>query len=343
TVFSGVSHPGVDGGHANERCFLSAAPHPTGAGFRNSISLDQVIAEKVGHLTRYPSLVLHVANGGDTSMSYTRSGVAIPGEKSAAALYAKLFIQGSAHEIAARVNDLRAGRSLLDTVRERAARLEKSVGAADRNRLDQYFTSIRELENQLKQAEAWEHKPKPTVKMTQPEDIKDSGLLLNRFRMTLDIVRLAIETDSTRVVTLFLETLGVLLGVNGVSNETHSLTHHGNRPEMVEELSKIESAQLRILHEFLKGLKETREGETSLLEQTSVIYGTCMGNANGHTNRNWPVLLAGGGFKHGQHLAFSKEQNLPLANVFVSVLQRLGLEMDRFASSTSTMRGLEMR
>src|SRR5262245_48173842 len=231
TVFSGVSHPGVDGGHANERCFLSAAPHPTGAGFRNSISIDQVIAEKVGHQTRYPCLVLHVANGGDTSMSYTRSGVAIPGEKSAAALYAKLFVQGTQAEIAARVNDLRAGRSLLDSVRDRAGRLESTLGAADRSRLEQYFTSIRELENQLKQAEAWEYKPKPMVKMAKPEDIKDSALLLNRFRMTLDLVKLALETDSTRVVTLFLETLGVLSGVEGVQNETHALTHHGNRPE----------------------------------------------------------------------------------------------------------------
>jgi hypothetical protein len=342
TVFSGLSHPGVDGGHQNERCFLSAAPHPTGAGFRNSVSIDQVIAEKIGHQTRYPFLTLHVANGGDTSMSYTRSGVAIPGEKSAAALYAKLFVQGTPAEIAARVHDLRQGRSLLDSVRDRAKRLEDTVGAADRSRLDQYFTSIRELENQLKQAEAWEHRPKPVVKMAPPVDIKDSALLLNRFRMMLDLVKLALESDSTRVVTLFLETLGVLSGVEGVRSETHSLTHHGNRPEMVEELSKIESAQLRVFHDFVKGLKEAKESDSTLLEQTSVIYGTCMGNANGHTNQNWPVLLAGGGFKHGQHLAFNRQQNAPFANVFVSILQRLGLEMDRFASSTGSLRGLEL-
>ncbi|MGE3803175.1 MAG: DUF1552 domain-containing protein [Gemmataceae bacterium] len=341
TVFSGVSHPGVDGGHQNERCFLSAAPHPTAAAFRNSISIDQVIAEKVGHQTRYPFLVLHVANGGETSMSYTRSGVAIPGEKSCAGLYARLFVQGTATEIAARVNDLRSGRSLLDSVRARARRLERNVGAADRDRLEQYFSSIRELENQLKQAEAWEHRPKPAVKMAPPEDIKDSALLLQRFRTMLDLVKLAVETDSTRVVTLFLEPLGILSGVAGVQNETHSLTHHGNRPEMVEELSKIESAQLRVFHDFIKGLKETKESGSTLLDQTSVIYGTCMGNANGHTNRNWPVLLAGGGFKHGQHLAFNREQNVPLANLFVSILQRQGLEMDRFASSTGTLRGLE--
>jgi hypothetical protein len=269
--------------------------------------------------------------------------VLIPGEKSVAALYARLFIQGTPSEIAARVKDLQAGRSLLDAVPARASRLERTVGAADRQRLDQYFTSIRELEGQLLQAEQWEQKQKPIVKMAPPEDIKDSTLLLSRFRTMLDIVKLAVETDSTRVVTLFLEPLGVLSGVDGVQNETHSLTHHGNRPEMVAELAKIETTQFRILHDFLKGLRDTRESEVALLEQTAVLYGTCMGNANGHTNRNWPVLLAGGGFRHGQHLAFDKVQNQPLANLFVSLLQRLGLESDRFASSTGTMRGLEMR
>lgn len=342
TVFSGVSHPGVDGGHANERCFLTAAPHPTAAAFRNSVSLDQVIAESIGHHTRYPSLVLHVSGGGATSMSYTRAGVAIPGEKSVSALYARLFTQGSKSEIAARVDELRAGRSLLDAVRDRATRLERAVGTADRQRLDQYFTSIRELEQQMVQAEDWEHKPKPAVEMKPPTDIKETAFLLNRFRTMLELVKLALATDSTRVVTVFLEPLGVLSAVEGVSNETHSLTHHGNRPEMIEELARIEQAQFRILHDFLKSLQETPEGETKLLDQTSVLYGACMGNANGHTNRNWPMLLAGGGFKHGQHLAFDRERNYPLSNLFVSVLQRLGIEADRFSTGTTTMRGLEM-
>lgn len=339
TVFSGMSHPGVDGGHSNERSFLTGAPHPAGAAFRNSISLDQAIAEHIGHLTRIPSLVLCPGSGGG-SMSYTSSGVQIPGEQSTSALYRRLFVQGSPAEIEARIRDLRAGRSLLDTVGERAGRLGKTVGSADRHRLDQYFTSIRDLEKQMVQAEEWERKPKPVVKMPEPQDVKDNALLMDRLRITLDVVKLALETDSTRSVSIFFQPLGTLQ-IEGVSHETHSLTHHGNRPEMVAELRRIEEAQWQIIRSFLTGLQETRESDDRLLDRTAVIYGTCMGNANGHSNKNWPMLLAGGGFRHGQHLAFDNVQNMPIANLYVSVLQWLGLPVERFASSTGSLRGLE--
>lgn len=343
TVFSGLSHPGVDGGHANEKVFLTGAPHPAGAGFRNSVSLDQVAAEQIGAQTRFASLVLNVSAGnGSAGMSFTRAGVAIPAESSVAALYKKLFIQGSADEIAARVEDLRAGRSLLDTVRDRAGRLNRTLPANDRRRLDQYFTSIRELEQQLLQAEAWEQKPKPQVELKPPQDVDGPALLIAQLRMMYDLIRLAFETDSTRVVSLYVVPLGTLSGIAGVEHETHSLTHHGNRPEMIDELRKIEEAQFKALGDLLLGLRGAGEKSSHLLDRTSVLYGTCMGNANGHTNKNWPMLLAGGGFRHGKHLAFDRERNYPIANLFVTMLQRMGLETDRFSSSTGTLRGLEM-
>lgn len=340
TVFSGLSHPGVDGGHANEVSFLTGAQHPAGAGFRNTVSLDQFAAEQFGSQTRFSSLVIAVANE-TRSMSFNRSGVVIPAEVSATALYRKLFVQGTAREIEARVQDLRLGRSLLDAVRERAKRLEKTIGPADRQRLDQYFTSIRELEQQLLQSEEWERKPKPQVKMPEPAEIKDVAQLITRFRHTLDVIRLALETDSTRIVSVFMQTLGVISEVGGVTHETHSLTHHGNRPEMIDELRKVEEAQLAALRDFLLALRASEVGERTLLDQTSVLYGTCMGNANGHTNKNWPMLLAGGGFRHGQHLAFDKDRNEPLGNLFVSLLQRLGIEASEFSTGKSTLRGLE--
>ena len=342
TVFSNVSHPGVDGGHANEVSFLTGAPHPAGAGFRNTVSLDQLAAEQLGNQTRFASLIVGVANGGDRSMSFNRSGVLIPPETSPAALYRKLFVQGTAKEIEARVNDLRAGRSLLDTVVQRARRLEKTAAIADRHRLDQYFSSIRELEQQLLQAESWEQKPKPQVTMAQPPEIKDPTQLVSRLRATLDVIKLALETDSTRIVSVFVQPLGVLSEIPDVSHETHSLTHHGNRPEMIDELKKIELAQFQVLRDFLTSLRGVKEGETTLLDRSAVLYGTCMGNANGHTNKDWPVLLAGGGFRHGQHLAFGKDKNEPLGKLFVSLLQRMGIETDGFSSTIGTMPGLEM-
>jgi hypothetical protein len=342
TVFSNVSHPGVDGGHSNEVSFLTGAAHPAGAGFRNTVSLDQYAAEQIGSRTRYGSLVIAVANGGDRSMSFNRSGVLVPPETSPAAIYRKLFVQGTAKEIEARVHDLRSGRSLLDTVNERAKRLEKGSAAADKHRLDQYFTSIRELEQQLLQAEEWEHKPKPQVAMKEPPEIKDSAQLITKLRTTLDITKLALETDSTRIVSIFVQPLGVLSEIAEVKHETHSLTHHGNRPEMIDELKKIELAQFQAFRDFLAGLEGVSEAGASLLDRSSVLYGTCMGNANGHTNKDWPMLLAGGGFKHGKHIAFSKEKNEPLGRLFVSLLQRMGIESDIFAGATGTMPGLDM-
>lgn len=341
TVFSGLSHPGVDGGHANEKSFLTAAPHPAGGGFRNTVSLDQYAADRVGVHTRFRSLVLEVRAGGGNNMSFTASGVAVPAEGNPVNLYKQLFIQGDAAETAARLADLREGRSLLDSVRTSAREVERTLGARDRRRLDQYFTSIRDLEGQLKTAAEWAKKPKPKVSAPMPEEIKETARLLDRLRSMLHVVRLALETDSARVVSLFFEPLGVLSAIPGVRNETHALTHHGNRPEMIAELRKIEEAQLRVLAEFLAGLKRAREGSGALLDRTVVLYGSCMGNANGHANTNWPVLLAGGGFKHGRHLMFNRERNYPLANLFVSILQRLGIETDRFASGVGTMNGVE--
>jgi len=342
TVFSNVSHPGVDGGHANEVSFLTGAPHPAGAGFRNSVSVDQLAAEQLGNQTRFSSLVVGVSNGGDPSMSFNRSGVLIPPEKSAAGLYRKLFVQGTAKEIKARVNDLRSGRSLLDAVQARARRLEKSAAAADRQRLDQYFSSIRELEQQLLQAEGWEQKPKPKVAAPEPPEIKESAQLITKLRHTLDVVKLALETDSTRIVSLFIQPLGVLSEIPQVTRETHSLTHHGNRPEMIEELQKIEVAQFQALRDFLTNLRGVQEAGSTLLDRSAVLYGTCMGNANGHTNKDWPMMLIGGGFKHGQHLAFSKEKNENLGKLFVSLLQGVGIETDHFAAASGTLPGLEL-
>jgi hypothetical protein len=276
-------------------------------------------------------------------MPYSRSGVGIPAETRPSQLYRQLFVQGSAKEIEARVHDLQSGRSLLDTVRDRARRLEKSAGTIDRERLDQYFTSIRELEQQLLQSESWQTKPKPKVELPEPKETTDPSQLITRLKSTLDVVRVALETDSTRIVSLFIQPLGVLSDLIGVESETHSLTHHGNRAEMITELRIIEEAQLVAIRDFLLGLKNVEEAGTKLLEQTSVLYGTCMGNANGHTNQNWPMLLAGGGFRHGQHLAFDAKNNESIAKLFISMLQRLGLEVDQFASQSGTLPGLSLR
>lgn len=340
TVFSGLSHPDVDGGHAADVTFLTGAPHPAGGSFRNTVSLDQVAAESVGAATRVPSLVLTVAAQGSTSLSFTRDGVLVPGERSPARLYRQMFLQGTPAETAARVDELRAGRSVLDFVATGARRLDKTLPAADRARLDQYFTGVRELEDRLKRAETWEKRRRPRPKAPPPPDAPEQELF-TLLRLMGRMIRLALETDTTRLVTLLVNPAQWVPRAPGVVHETHSLTHHGNRPEMIAELRAVEEEQFVVLAELLAELDGVREGEATLLDRTMVLHGSCMGNANAHSNTDLPMLLAGGGFRHAGHLAFPAGKAPPLANLYVSMLQGLGIEADRFASSTGTLAGLE--
>ena len=330
TVLSGVSHPGVTGAHAAERCFLTGTPHPERGGFRNWISLDQFAAEQVGNRTRHPSLVLAMSSEGAT-LSYTRSGAPIPAEKSPKKLFQKLFVQGNSKEVAANVEALQQGRSLLDFVGDQSKRLNRSLSKADQTRMDQYYTSVRDLEQRLHSSEEWEYKPKPVVTVQAPEDIDDAKEFVAKTRLMFDVMKLALETDSTRLLSLFIDTTVI-----------HNITHHGNRPEALSELRGHEEKQFDALNGFLNALAATKEQGEPLLERTMVLYGTPMGSANSHSNVNLPVLLAGGGFKHGQHLSFNKENNYPLANLYISMLQRLGLETDQFSTGKGTLRGLEM-
>mgnify|MGYP002780585863 CR=1 FL=1 len=340
TVLSGVSHPDVDGAHEAERSFLSAAPHPGGAGFRNSISLDQYAAEQLGPVTRFPSFTLDVNAEGTQGMVFSRSGVKVPSEKSPAALYKKMFVQGNPAEVEARVADLGRGRSALDFVSDDAKRLGKKLGPADRDRLDQYFSAVRDLERQLELGQEWERKPKPKPTAPAPTDVTENKKLIDKIRLMLDIARLGFESDSTRVVTLFVNTFSIVADLPGVKDETHSITHHGGRKEALDQLFTIEAAQFKALAQFLGGLAAAAEGGESLLDRTMVLYGAPMGNAASHDNRNLPVLIAGGGFKHAGHLKFDAKKNYPLPNLYVSMLQRMGVPAERFASSTGTLTGL---
>lgn len=340
TVFSGVSHPDVDGAHEAERSFLSAAPHPGGAGFKNSISLDQFAAEQLGPTTRFPAFVLDVNAESTQGMSFSRSGVKVPSEKSPAKLYASMFLQGNPSEIDARIADLQRGRSSLDFVGDDAKRLSTAVGAADRERLEQYYSAVRDYERQLQLGQEWERKPKPTTATPAPTDITENKKLIDKIRLMLQIAQLAFESDSTRVVSLFINTFSVVPDLPGVKDETHSITHHGGRQEALDQLFIIESAQFKVLAEFLAQLQNVKEKNDSLLDRTMVLYGAPMGNAASHDNKNLPMLLVGGGFKHAGHLAFDNQKNYPLPNLYVSMLQRMGLPVDKFATSTGTMRGL---
>lgn len=343
TVFSGVSHPNVDGGHPSDISFLTAAPHPASSSFRNTISLDQHIAERIGTLTRFPSLTLAV-NGG-RSLSWTGTGVAIPPEQSASSVFRQLFLQGTPEQIEAQIRELDTGRSILDTVADQAKDLQRKVGASDRNRLDQYFTSVRDLEGRLLASRGWENKPKPVVKVSEPIDPSSPAQYMDKVKLMYDFAKLAFETDSTRAITLMLNSVGTpVLQIQGetITDSYHNLSHHGKADDKLKQLRVVDEWHMKQLAGLFQNLKSVREGGEILLDRTMILYGSNLGDANAHSTTNMPTLFAGGGFRHGQHLVFDTKQNYPLPNLFVSILERMGIEEGRFSSSTGKMRGLEM-
>jgi hypothetical protein len=342
TVISGASHPGVSGGHRAEASLLTAAPMSASAQTKNSISLDQMLAKYLGGETRFPSLVLGLA--GSNSPSYTDNGSMIPAEHSPARLFTRLFVADSPDERERQAVRAREGQSIMDLIADDTRALERTLGRGDRDRLDAYFTSVRELERRLVESEAWVNRPKPKVDVTRPVDIADPNDFVGRQRLMSDMVRLALVTDSTRFVTLHLGGSGGVVPIEGVDEGYHSLSHHGLDEDKLGQLALVETEIVRAWGDFLRGLAAGDEGGGaggSVLDRTTVLLTSNLGNASSHDNRNLPVLLAGGGFRHGSHLAFDRKKNHPLPNLFVSILRRTGMNVESFATSTGAMPGIE--
>ena len=344
SVFTGVSLPNVGGSHPTELAFLTGAPNPGSSSFKNTISLDQVLAEAIGVQTRFPSLTLAV--NGNTSLSWTGSGVAIPPEQKAAEVFKQLFVQGSPEEVEAQVLRLGTGRSILDTIAGQVKDLERDLGTPDRERIDQFLTSVRALENRLQVSQGWEKKPKPVVNASAPVDVASPTQFIEKVKVMFDLVRLVFETDSSRAVTLFINaaSTGVVDSPldTAITEGYHGLSHHGKSEEKLGQLKALDMGQLRKLSDLLTGLKSVKEQGETVLDRTMILYGSNLSDGNSHVTLNLPVIFAGGGFKHGQHLMFDTVRNYPLTNLHLSMLHRLGIDKDRFSSSTGTMRGLEM-
>jgi len=347
TVFSGVSFASVDSGHPADICFLTGAPHPSSASFRNTISLDQFIAERIGTLTRFPSITLAV-NTRSRSLSCSSTGVAVPPEDKAAEVFKQLFVQGSPAEVEAQILRLQTGRSILDTIGERAQELQRKTGAADRDRLDEYFSSVRDLESRLHASQGWEKKPKPVVDAKEPVDPASPAQYMQKVRVMYDLARLSFQTDSTRAITLMLDSVATptIEGIPDIkiNDGYHNLSHHGKAPDKLSQLRALDTEHMKLLAKLYADFKAVQEGEESLLDRSMILYGSNLGDANTHVNTNMPAILAGGGFKHGQHLVYdtTPARNYPMANLLLSMLHRMGIEQDKFSSSTGTMRGLEM-
>lgn len=332
TVFSGMSHHYAAGHYASPGLLTGAHPERIRSNdIRNSISLDQEAASHLGGETRFSVLNL---GGGD--MVWNRRGVRVPSEQRATQVFAQLFLRGTAEQEARELRRIQEGQSILDDVRGQVASLNNKLSGTDRRKLDLYLSSVREAEQRLLQDEKWSTMPKPTVDYKPPNSDLGGAQLVARCRQWYDIVRLALETDSTRIITMYLSSQDQS-GVENVTLAHHDASHHGQEPTKVEQLSLIEEAEIGVFGEFLTKLKEKSEGEHNLLDRTAVLHLSNLGNSSSHDNTNLPILLAGGGFKHAGHLAYDRKNNMLLSNLYVRMLQQMGIETDKFGASTGVL------
>lgn len=349
TVFSGLDH-GVNaqGGHGGVHAYLSGVLSKHSAGMPESnISIDQKAVQLVGSETRYPSLQLASSHDPNNLISWTASGVAVPPVTNIETIYNLLFQKVDPRSRDQSQAAYAARTSILDLVKTDADYLKRKVGQRDRRKLERYFDSVREVENRIEQSSQWLNEPKPNVDYRLPAGAKNLDFV-DRVPLYYDLITLALQTDSTRIVTLALGDIGANYGGFDISRGYHQLTHHGKVPEYITELSVIEQFHMHQLARFLKQLKAIREpnGKT-LLENSMVLFGSGMGNASSHSNKNLPLLLAGGGFRHGEHRSYfrdaARREATPAGNLFISMLQRFGLELDQFGLATSTLAGLEVQ
>ncbi len=338
SVISGLAHPDVGSSHDSIFSFLTGAPHPEiRSGFRNSISLDQFAAEHIGTQTRFPNLSLSAEGFG---LSWTRSGAYVPSDLYPANVFARMFLDGRPDEVQTQAQRLRDGQSILDTIREQASQMQPALGKRDREKIDEYFTSVRELELRMSVAEEWSKKPKPVVEAAQPQNNTNSADVIGKTRLMFDLIHLALQTDSTRLITMLLLGTSQVPPIPGISLGHHDLSHHGQDPQKIAQLRTLEMEKMKTVQELLQKLKNTEEQGESLLDRTMIFFSSNLGDASTHSTKNLPVLLAGGGFQHGQHLAFDPNHSQPLSNLYLSMLHRLGIEVDKFNSSTGTLTGL---
>ena len=337
TTFSRLDH-GVKGGHAANHTLLSGIKLTEHAAWpEGNVTVDQRAAEVLGAQTRFPSLVFW-----KDGLSFTRTGLRVPGVERPSEAFRLLFVEESEREKRFARASLASSGSILDAVRADARRLQEEVGREDRTKLEEYFTSIRETETKLQSAGTWLEREKPKVDDPEMAGVAegegDEPYGAAQVELWFDLMYLALVTDSTRVVATNVENCN--WGLEGVKQTYHTLSHHRQRPEMLQQLAIVEVFLMEQLARFLGRLKEARQPDgSSLLDTTQVLFGSGLGNGNRHTNDNLPMILAGGGFRHGQHLDCAEKQ--PLCNLYLSMLQALGCETERFNRSTGTLSGLE--
>ncbi len=337
TVFSNLDH-GISGGHACVPTLLNgirpylAENYPEG-----NISLDQKAAEYVGAETRFPSLTVKVNEA--NLISFTRTGVQVPAID-LRQTYRALFLDDTAEAKANSTDQFQLQGSILDVVLGEAKSLKRRLGKQDQRKFEEYLSSVRILEQKIQRQQPWVETPKPRTDKPEPPQGKGTAADLEAM---MELIALAIQTDSTRAVTL---SSGFVNGDFGLGGGYHGFSHHGEREKEVAALKLIEGnqiSQMAHLVDLLKAKEDPINGGT-LLDHTMILFGCGMATGT-HSTRNLPLVLAGGGFKLGEHKVHPEQngKRIAAANLLLSMLQNFGLEIDRFGTSTGTLNGLERK
>jgi hypothetical protein len=337
TVFSNLDH-GFTGGHQGVPVFLSGVRPILAHNFpEGNISLDQKLAEHHGAATRFPSMTLGVRER--NLLSFTRTGVQVPSIDMRAA-YRAMFFEDTPQKKISQADRFKRQNSILDVVRDQAKSLNGELAKQDQQKLEEYFDSVRTLEKKIQQQEPWLDRPKPKAPIEEP---KPGNGTEEQLKAMIEIIALALQTDSTRAITCV---SGFANGDFGLNGGYHGFSHHGERDEPVAALKKIEGFQISMMSHLIDLLKEQEDpiNGGTLFDHTSILYGCGMATGT-HSTKNLPLVLAGGGYKHGEHKVYPEAdgERIPAANLLLSVLQNSGLEIDRFGPSTGTLRGLEWK
>lgn len=334
SIFSGLDHRGRNG-HEGWKAWMTGSA-------AGSVSLDQLVADHVGHQTRYASMQLTCgAELGGAQMSFTKEGVALPMIGRPSVFYQTLFRSDSDKSRIEYV--LKGNSSILDDVLEEAKSIQRQVSQSDQEKLDEYLSSLRDVEKKLQKQEKWLENPYPTTDYPLPPfDPVSPEQALHCETIMYDLMGLALTTDSTRVMSFMIPGRTQVFEIEGerLSTGYHALSHHGNQPQKIAEYSRIGQEHVKSFARFVRTLDTHRDAEgKSLLDSTAIVYGSGMGDSNTHDNTNLPALVAGGGLNHGNHWAHDRNSNNPrlLGDLYISVMQQLGMDVDQFAGASRNL------
>ncbi len=350
TAFSGtyLEH---GGSHQGDYTILTGAQGKTPTGITNSISADQVAAQHLGQDTRFPTLQFSIQRGTGyggamSTLSWSDKGIPLAAENDPHVIFKRLFAVENARERRDREKAFRQRGSILDLVQSKAKALESKVSSADAEKLDEYFTSVREVEKQLQRNIDWSTKPKPEVTLgglgdyTRPYHRGTSGFDYPTYsKLMFDLMALAFQTDSTRVITYMVRTEGgEIFDCHGVSKGYHALTHHNNDPKNLDELAKVDEVNMGFFAQFLERMQSIQEPDgKSLLDRTMLAFTSGMGID--HSRDRLPTTLFGGSALGIRHQTHAKLNDVPCANVWRTMLDRAEVPVgDGFQDSTGVVR-----